>query len=130
MGQCFRLSVSGTRDDEKRPGLLQSHSLLLERGEVSAARQLIPSQVELLRANVLFNELETRISSINELIVSTEERLEGITDLIGTTEDLIRSAARQARKTEEHRSNPEFEKFLRNETAPDGDHPVIDDAQQ
>ena len=105
------------------------NSLLLERGEVSAARQLIPSQVELLRANVLYNELETRISSINELIVSTEERLEGITDLIGTTEDLIRSAARQARKTGEHRINPEFEKFLRNEMSPDGDHPVTDDAQ-
>lgn len=106
------------------------NSLLLERGEVSAARQLIPSQVELLRANVLFNELETRISSINELIVSTEERLEGITNLIGTTEDLIRSAARQARKTEEHRDNPEFEKFLRNEKALDGDYHGTDDAQQ
>lgn len=106
------------------------NSLLLERGEVSAARQLIPSQVELLRANVLFNELETRISSINELIVSTEQRLEGITDLIGTTEDLIRSAAQQARKSEEYRSNPEFEKFLRNETAPNADDLGIDDAQQ
>ena len=106
------------------------NSLLLERGEVSAARQLIPSQVELLRANVLFNELETRISSINELIVSTEERLEGITELIGTTEDLIRSAAQHARKTEKRTSDPDFEKFLRNETTPDDNHRETDDVQQ
>jgi len=105
------------------------NSLLLERGEVSAARQLIPSQVELLRANILFNELETRISSINELIVSTEDHLEGVTALIGTTEDLIRSAVREARETEQTGTYPEFEAFMRDATSPDDDHAEADDAK-
>lgn len=92
-------------------GKLQTRldTLMVQAGQISLAKRIVPAQLQLVRANEALGEFNTNIDMIDGVIRGSEAGLDQSRQLISTTKDLMMPQTPDRRSGA---SQEEFEAFL------------------
>ncbi|NEJ10997.1 hypothetical protein GR238_37455, partial [Rhizobium leguminosarum] len=85
-------------------------SLMVQSGDITLAKRMVPAQIELVRANIALTDLGDNIDVINDVIKGSEVGLEETDQLIRTTKDLVEPSTNIAGKPRV--SNKAFDEFI------------------
>jgi phage shock protein A len=86
-------------------------TLMVQAGQISLAKRIVPAQLQLIRANQTLGEFNTNIDMIDGVIRGSEAGLNETKQLISTTKDLMNTGTPEGRAKE---SDAAFEEFLKN----------------
>lgn len=85
-------------------------SLMVQAGDITLAKRMVPAQIELVRANMTLSDFGNSIASIDGVIKGSEAGLKDTDQLIRTTKDLMDPDANTAAVPQV--SNKAFDEFL------------------
>ena len=90
----------------------QLDSVMVQSGDITLAKRMIPAQIELVRANMTLSDFSENLQTINGVIKGSETGLTETDNLIRTTKDLMELSTQVDNSAAT--TSKEFEQFLAN----------------